>query len=211
MATDEPFDAFDPSLKKKKKKKTVAFSEDPLGADADPTSPAPPFDDGELGPATVHEQMKQNGRAAEAEDVGAADDFSDLKKKKKKKKEIPMDLVSVRVLLLDSRVLTARYGTQAEDGSGASTPLTKEGDIDDLEFSALKKKKKKEIPLDLVSARKNLYTTLLTSLLSREKKVPALQRLSQAMRLATISRNSKRRRNPRRRRLHMTSKHSSAS
>jgi translation initiation factor 2 subunit 2 len=97
MATDEPFDAFDPTLKKKKKKKTVAFSEDPLGADADPTTPAPPLDDPELGPATVHEQMKQNGRDADAEDAGAMEDFSDLKKKKKKKKEIPMDLVSARV------------------------------------------------------------------------------------------------------------------
>ena len=100
MASEEPFDSFDTSLKKKKKKKTVAFTEDPLGADADPTTPAPPLDDPALGPATVHEQMKQNGRSADAEDgvedteVSAGlDDFSDLKKKKKKKKDIPMDLV----------------------------------------------------------------------------------------------------------------------
>ena len=39
MASEEPL--FDPTLKKKKKKKVVAFSEDPLGADADPTTPAP--------------------------------------------------------------------------------------------------------------------------------------------------------------------------
>lgn len=95
MATDEPFDAFDLSLKKKRKKKTVAFSEDPLGADADPTTPAPPLDDEELGPATVHERMSQNGRAADPEDAGGVDDLSDIKKKKKKKKEIPMDLVRI--------------------------------------------------------------------------------------------------------------------
>ena len=105
MASEEPFDSFDTSLKKKKKKKTVAFTEDPLGADADPTTPAPPLDDPALGPATVHEQMKQNGRSADAEDgvedteVSAGlDDFSDLKKKKKKKKDIPMDLVCSRFL-----------------------------------------------------------------------------------------------------------------
>ena len=61
---------FDPSLKKKKKKKAVAFFEDPLGADADPTTPAPPVQDTEE--PTLHEQMKQNGHA---------------------KKEIPSDLV----------------------------------------------------------------------------------------------------------------------
>ena len=105
MATDEPFDTFDPSLKKKKKKKTVAFSEDPLGADADPTTPAPPLDEADpaLGPATMHEQMKhsENGREVEAAvEDGMVDDFSDLKKKKKKKKEIPMDLVSGRVVFV---------------------------------------------------------------------------------------------------------------
>ena len=57
MASEEPL--FDPSLKKKKKKKAVAFSEDPLGADADPTTPAPPVEDPDA-PATVHEQMRQN-------------------------------------------------------------------------------------------------------------------------------------------------------
>ena len=55
MASEEPL--FDPSLKKKKKKKAVAFSEDPLGADADPTTPAPPLEDDDA-PKTVHQQMK---------------------------------------------------------------------------------------------------------------------------------------------------------
>lgn len=102
---------FDPSLKKRKKK-TVAFSEDPLGAEADPTQPAPSIIDDtttngepvDMGPKTVHEQMlNQNGGAAAeegAEEKKEDDDFKamfgDLKKKKKKK-DIPMDLVcSVR-------------------------------------------------------------------------------------------------------------------
>ena len=76
MASEEPL--FDPSLKKKKKKKTVAFTEDPLGADADPTTPAPLEDDDD---PTAHERMKQS------------DLEKDNEAKKKKKKEIPMDLV----------------------------------------------------------------------------------------------------------------------
>jgi len=82
--SEEPL--FDPSLKKKKKtKKTVAFSEDPLGADADPTTPAPPLED----EPTVHEQMAQKEQEGEEEDFKAM--FGDMKKKKKKK-EFPMDL-----------------------------------------------------------------------------------------------------------------------
>ena len=99
---------FDPSLKKRSKKKQVAFSEDPLGADADPTAPAPILDDTtvngdavDLGPKTVHEQMKQNevgidDAASEIKENKEEDDFKamfgDLKKKKKKK-EIPLELV----------------------------------------------------------------------------------------------------------------------
>ena len=98
---------FDPSLKKRKKK-TVAFSEDPLGAEADPTQPAPSTIDDtttngesvDMGPKTMHEQMmKQNGGASAegaVEEKKEDDDFKamfgDLKKKKKKK-DIPMDLV----------------------------------------------------------------------------------------------------------------------
>ena len=99
---------FDPSLKKRSKKKQVAFSEDPLGADADPTVPAPSLDNTaasgdvvDFGPKTVHEQMKQSEAgvddvASEPKEVKEEDDykamFGDLKKKKKKK-EIPLDLV----------------------------------------------------------------------------------------------------------------------
>ena len=106
MASDEPL--FDPSLKKRKKKQ-VAFSEDPLGPDADPTAPAPEVIDThtlngdvvDLGAMTVHEQMKRSGvGAGDGEDVvdkkKEEDEFkamfSDMKKKKKKK-EIPIDLV----------------------------------------------------------------------------------------------------------------------
>jgi hypothetical protein len=118
--SEEPM--FDPSLKKRKKK-AVAFIEDPLGADADPTTPAPTVIesttvDGEtvdMGAKTAHELMQSKEAAApEAEDPNAM--FGDLKKKKKKK-EIPLDL---------------------EDAA----PTTDSGEV--------KKKKKKEIPLDLV-------------------------------------------------------------
>lgn len=89
--TDE---LFDPSLKKKKK--IVGFIEDPLGADADPTKPAPETIDNttingvpvDLGPTTAHELM--NKANEEEQDFKAM--FGDLKKKKKKK-EIPMDFV----------------------------------------------------------------------------------------------------------------------
>ena len=106
VMSEEPL--FDPSLKKRSKKKQVAFSENPLGADADPTVPAPSLDDTaasgdviDLGPKTVHEQMKQNeavidDATSEPKEAKEEDDFKamfgDLKKKKKKK-EIPHDLV----------------------------------------------------------------------------------------------------------------------
>jgi hypothetical protein len=103
MASDS---LFDPSLKKRKKKQ-VAFSEDPLGADADPTNPAPTSIDNttangeavDLGPTTAHEQMSQNGRAEDGDEAKKDEDdmFADMKKKKKKKKEIPMDFVSIDV------------------------------------------------------------------------------------------------------------------
>jgi translation initiation factor 2 subunit 2 len=104
MASEEPL--FDRSLKKRKKKQ-VAFTEDPLGPEADPTLPAPETIDNhtingdavDLGPTTLHEQLKQieNGTAAGGEGEKNEDDefkamFGDMKKKKKKK-EIPLDLV----------------------------------------------------------------------------------------------------------------------
>jgi translation initiation factor 2 subunit 2 len=88
--SEEPL--FDPSLKKKKKK-TVAFSQDPSES-----QPAP-FDDHaangdalDLGPTTVHERTKAGEEKNEDDEFKAM--FGDLKKKKKKK-EIPLDLVSV--------------------------------------------------------------------------------------------------------------------
>ncbi|KZT04926.1 uncharacterized protein LAESUDRAFT_750865 [Laetiporus sulphureus 93-53] len=133
MASEEPL--FDPSLKKRKKKQ-VAFSEDPLGADADPTTPAPATienhtangDAVDMGPATVHEQMKKSMSEGSPEDGGEEKDDEDFKamfgdlKKKKKKKEIPLDL--------------------PEDHSGTSTPTAAPAASEDLDFSDLKKKKK---------------------------------------------------------------------
>ncbi|KAG6333406.1 hypothetical protein ID866_5688 [Astraeus odoratus] len=133
MASEEPL--FDPSLKKRKKK-TVAFTEDPLGPDADPTTPAPTTIDNhttdgsavDLGPSTLHEQMKRSestaadGAAEEGKEVDEFKSmFPDGLKKKKKKKDIPMDL--------------------GEDGSGTSTPATV-APTEDLDFSDMKKKKK---------------------------------------------------------------------
>lgn len=104
--SEEPL--FDPSLKKRKKK-TVAFSEDPLGAEADPTTPAPVEIDNvtangdvvDMGTTTVHERMKQNGVTGEVADDAEKEEDDDFKamfgdlKKKKKKKEIPLDLVRI--------------------------------------------------------------------------------------------------------------------
>ncbi|KAJ7063265.1 eukaryotic translation initiation factor 2 beta [Mycena amicta] len=146
---DEPM--FDPSLKKRKKK-TVQFIVDPLGADVDPTAPAPDTiesttTDGtvvDLGPTTTHERMKENGAPpAEEDDLKAM--FGDLKKKKKKK-EIPLDL---------------------GDDSGSSTPVPTadagpSGDaLEDLDFSDLKKKKKskKKSNLDMEAFEKELKAT----------------------------------------------------
>jgi len=130
--SEEPL--FDPSLKKRKKK-AVAFTEDLLGADADPTTPAPDViedtttsgDKVDLGPATAHEAMMRNGDEAGDDDFKAM--FGDLKKKKKKK-EIPMEF--------------------GEEGAPAA---------DDLDFSDLKKKKKsskKKAAFDLEAFEKEL-------------------------------------------------------
>ncbi|KAF8888886.1 translation initiation factor [Infundibulicybe gibba] len=150
MASEEPL--FDPSLKKRKKK-TVAFHEDPLGADADPTSPAPLTIDNttttgdavDLGPTTAHESMANGAAASGAQDDDLKAMFGDLKKKKKKK-EIPMD-----------------FG----DDSGTSTPVlatAASGDApvaaaEDLDFSDIKKKKKsskKKAAFDLEAFEKEI-------------------------------------------------------
>ncbi|KAM6501227.1 translation initiation factor [Amanita muscaria] len=154
MAAAEPL--FDPSLKKKKKK-TVAFNEDPLGADADPTAPAPETIDNttlngdavDLGPTTAHERMKsaEDGPEKKTEEDEFKALFGDLKKKKKKK-EIPMDL--------------------GEGDSGAATPAGGDSTsgptitADDLDFSDMKKKKKsskKKTAFDLEAFEKELNDT----------------------------------------------------
>ena len=97
--SEEPL--FDPSLKKRKPKK-VAFTEDPLGPDADPTAPAPDSIDGttingdpvDLGPTTAHERMKEEKPVDD--DFKAM--FGDLKKKRRKK-DIPMDFVRFSLVL----------------------------------------------------------------------------------------------------------------
>ncbi|KAF5365273.1 hypothetical protein D9758_005354 [Tetrapyrgos nigripes] len=141
--SEEPL--FDPSLKKRKKK-AVAFTEDPLGADADPTAPAPETIENtttngeavDLGPTTAHEQMKlsaedDEGEKKEDDDFKAM--FGDLKKKKKKK-DIPMDL---------------------GDDSGTSTPTAAPAATEDLDFSDIKKKKKsKKAAFDLEAFEKEL-------------------------------------------------------
>ncbi|TFK32253.1 translation initiation factor [Crucibulum laeve] len=157
MASEEPL--FDPSLKKRKKK-IVAFTEDPLGADADPTVPAPDTIDtttisGEkvdLGPVTAHERMKAE-LGDDAEPKNEKEEKDDLKamfgdlKKKKKKKEIPMDFGD------DSGT-----STPAPESS-TSAPAPSAAIPDDLDFSDLKKKKKsskKKATFDLEAFEKEL-------------------------------------------------------
>lgn len=103
--SEEPL--FDSSLKKKPRRKQVAFSEDPLGPDADPTQPAPDVIDNrttngeavDMGPTTAHEQIAKQQSVEVDDDFKAM--FGDVKKKKKKpKKEIPLDLVRVLISIL---------------------------------------------------------------------------------------------------------------
>ncbi|KIJ91226.1 hypothetical protein K443DRAFT_504273 [Laccaria amethystina LaAM-08-1] len=147
--SEEPL--FDPSLKKRKKK-TVAFTEDPLGADADPTAPPPESIDGttingdpvDLGPTTAHERMKEEKDKPADDDFKAM--FGDIKKKKKKK-EIPMDFGE------DSG--TSTPATTAEPTTTAAATITP----DDLDFSDIKKKKKstkKKAAFDLEAFEKEL-------------------------------------------------------
>ena len=82
--SEEPL--FDRSLKKKSKKKQVAFSEDPLGPEADPTQPAPDVIDNrttngevvDMGLTTAHEQIAKQ-QSGEADDDFKAM-FGDVKK-----------------------------------------------------------------------------------------------------------------------------------
>ncbi|GJJ14771.1 hypothetical protein Clacol_009039 [Clathrus columnatus] len=149
---EEPL--FDPSLKKRKNKKTVAF-EDPLGPEADPTTPIP-FN-GDDAP-TLHEQMVKNGLEVAA-DSGVKDNdeddfkamFGDGKKKKKKKKEIPFDLEETS-------------GTSTPSATPApieSTEPTVDAVTDEPDFSDIKKKKKKskKAAFDLEAFEKELGDT----------------------------------------------------
>lgn len=151
--SEEPL--FDSSFKKKSKKKVV-FSEDPLGPDADPTQPAPDVidnrtTDGEavdMGPTTAHEQIAKQQSGEVDDDFRAV--FGDMKKKKKKpKKEIPLDLVRYHFKYSNIHLTCAQ-----EEGSGTATPTT--GAADDTDFSDIKKKKKKKPVFDLDAFEKEL-------------------------------------------------------
>lgn len=117
MASEEPL--FDPTLKKKKKKKVVAFTEDPLGVEADPTYEAAA--EAAASAPTIHEQTKsngslENGKKEEAVAAGPTPDdemamFGDLKKKKKKK-AIPMDLDVCVQLIRGRKFLMMRLSTR---------------------------------------------------------------------------------------------------
>jgi len=158
MASEEPL--FGPSLKKRKKKQ-VAFTEDPLGADADPTAPAPETIDNttangdavDLGPATAHERMKLNGDAEGAGEKKEDEEFKAMfgdMKKKKKKKEIPMEFGD------DSGTSTPTTAPTAAPTSSAVAPATT---TEDLDFSDIKKKKKsskKKAAFDLEAFEKEL-------------------------------------------------------
>ena len=177
---DEPL--FDPSLKKRKKK-NVVFIEDPLGADADPTKPAPETIDSttingepvDLGPSTAHELMKGSSadsisskKEKEEEDFKAM--FGDMKKKKKKK-EIPMDFVRFFNWVSCIELLFLFFFcniSQGDDSGPSVTPpaesapaatATEGAAIDDLDFSDMKKKKKstkKKANFDLEAFEKEL-------------------------------------------------------
>jgi translation initiation factor 2 subunit 2 len=169
--SEEPI--FDPSLKKKKK--AVAFNEDPLGAETDPTTPAPATIDNtttsgevvDMGPTTAHEMLQ----AAEKNKEGGEDDvkamFGDLKKKKKKKeipldldddapkkkkKEIPLDLEGADEAPKKKKKEIPLEGDEGTAENGAD-------DGDDLnDFSELKKKKKskKKPAFDMEAFEKEL-------------------------------------------------------
>ncbi|CCM04499.1 uncharacterized protein FIBRA_06679 [Fibroporia radiculosa] len=174
MASEEPL--FDSSLKKRKKKQ-VAFSEDPLGADADPTMPAPAIIDNhttdgdavDMGPTTMHEQMKQNGTTeeGEGEPIEKKEEEEDFKgmfgdiKKKKKKKDIPMDL--------------------PEDNLGVSAPAP--AATGDMDFSDLKKKKKsskKKATLDMEAFEKELNDAKVKDVEDEEGGEDALAEIDEA-------------------------------
>lgn len=141
MASEDPTSMF-ADMKKKKKKPKVAFSEDPINADADPTYPTKePIDDPSLGPTTVHERVHNNGNAEDGAE--GANMFADLKKKKKKK-DLAAEAVricpSVENIVVDGLCLLQEADATPADGGA-----------DALDFSDLKKKKKKKEVVESVS------------------------------------------------------------
>jgi len=118
----------------------VAFSEDPLGADADPTYAA--ASEAAASAPTVHEQIKANGEPAPVEDEAAM--FGDLKKKKKKK--IPMDLDAV----------PEPTSTPPADGGDAPAPAPAADDFDLTDIKKKKKSSKKKAQMDLEAFEKEL-------------------------------------------------------
>lgn len=142
--TEEPL--FDPSLKKRKKKKVI-FDEDPLGVDGaeEPETPAAPAAPEAAPGPSILKPAETNGEPPIEEDFNAM--FGDLKKKKKKK-EIPLDLD------LD----------ETAPASGDATPATGGGD-DFADFGDLKKKKKKgtkKAAFDLEAFEKELAGSKVT-------------------------------------------------
>ncbi|KAG8744101.1 hypothetical protein FRC10_010782 [Ceratobasidium sp. 414] len=128
--TEEPL--FDPSLKKRKKKKVV-FPEDVPGADVaeEPEAPAAPAPAETVPGPSILKATETNGDGAPTADDKPADEdlnamFGDLKKKKKKKTDIPLGPD------LDEGVPTP--------ASGDATPA---GVDEFADFGDIKKKKKK--------------------------------------------------------------------
>jgi translation initiation factor 2 subunit 2 len=145
MASEDPTSMF-ADMKKKKKKPKVAFSEDPVNADADPTyPPKEPIDDPSLGPTTVHERIQNNENATGNAEDGAegANMFADLKKKKKKR-DLAADVVRIGPSMKDV-IVDGSCSLQETDATLA------DGGADALDFSDLKKKKKKKEVVESVS------------------------------------------------------------
>lgn len=148
MADDE-LQMFDPSLKKKKKKK--AF---------DP--------DGLLDKPTTEPEVKpepENTDNAMVEESGAVDmdeyDFTKLKKKpKKKKKDFDMSEVSTAVEAVETPDGGgAETGTVAADGECEEKPGGEEDMDSFINFASEKKKKKKKAKFDDIIAEKTTSDT----------------------------------------------------
>jgi len=125
--------SFDPTMKKKKKKKTGFDLNAAMGegsaADGQPSAPPQPKEEE---PDTQSESQTVQDKAVD-DDISL--DFANMKKKKKKKKAF--DLQEVGDALPESG-----------DQEANQTPAPADEDLEDLDFSK-KKKKKKKAPLNL--------------------------------------------------------------